>query len=682
MRMMILTPTRAPWMPILVGSLLTLISSFSAVQAQQVDQHSAKAQEPSTETRQAEAKQWVEPEYIRWLEERSMLFQAARASQPVSGQGVQWRHPYAEPEPRKVVGSASVWVLGYPGSVITRDGESVIEAWASPELWEAFRNIGIELLHTGPVKRSGGIKGKTYTPTVDGWFDRIALDIDPELGTEEEYLRMVAVARNAGGQIAGDLVPLHTGLGADFHLATRAYRDYPGMYTMVEIPQDQWTLLPEISDPWATAPVSMESIKELADARLVPGPINVADATPNARSLSGWDATPPVLGVDGKTRRWIYLHYFKPGQPTLNWLDPSLAGPRAIFGDLTKTFHHLGTSGVRLDAVPFMGIERQPGFQTTLHYQHPLSIEGTRLLAMYTRKLGGWSFQELNVPLEQLKVFMRHGSDLSYDFFTRAQVVHSLLIADASLLRQAYHFLRDADVELVSLVHDLQNHDEITYQLVELDSRGDDTLTINGEQVLGRQLRQRVLQRMRDQAAGESAPYNHLYRAERDGLATTYAGFIAASLDIADPYHATPEEVDRIKRAHLLLAMATAMQPGVFSLSGWDLVGALPLPLESVAERADDGDYRWVNRGGVDLMNVAPQADRSAFGLPRATALYGSIPRTTRRSRVLCFTAQGDADRPPRRGTAPRRTRGGPRASPFQSLPPLAPSTRPPAARR
>ena len=29
-----------------------------------------------------------------------------------------------------------------------------------------------------------------------------------------------------------------------------------------------------------------------------------------------------------------------------------------------------------------------------------------------------------------------------------------------------------------------------------------------------------------------------------------------------------------IQRAHLLLAMYNAMQPGVFALSGWDLVGA------------------------------------------------------------------------------------------------------------
>lgn len=72
--------------------------------------------------------------------------------------------------------------------------------------------------------------------------------------------------------------------------------------------------------------------------------------------------------------------------------------------------------------------------------------------------------------------------------------------------------------------------------------------------------------------------------------------------------------------------MASAMQPGVFSLSSWDLVGALPLPAQSVAPLLEDHDYRWINRGAVDLLGVNPRAERSAWGLPRAQSLYGSLP--------------------------------------------------------
>src|SRR3954469_15890006 len=57
---------------------------------------------------------------VHWLEERSMLHQAEQAARAVSGQALQWQHPYGTPQPRQAVRQASVWLLDYPGSVITR----------------------------------------------------------------------------------------------------------------------------------------------------------------------------------------------------------------------------------------------------------------------------------------------------------------------------------------------------------------------------------------------------------------------------------------------------------------------------------------------------------------------------------------------------------------------------------
>ena len=257
-------------------------------------------------------------------------------------------------------------------------------------------------------------------------------------------------------------------------------------------------------------------------------------------------------------------------------------------------------------------------------------MPGTDTLAYSIRKLGGWSFHELNVPLETLKKFTRHGPDLSYDFFTRAQCLDALLTGDAGPLRLAFRWLLEADIQPVSLVHDLQNHDEITYQLVEPEHRKDETFDIGGRSQTGKELRERMLDDMRTGVAGKTAPWNKLYRPERDGVATTFAGFIAPALGVKDPYHATDDEVREICRGHLLLTAANALQPGVFSLSSWDLVGALPIPEEGVKDRIEDGDYRWINRGGVDLMGAAPDAKDSAFGLPRAQSLYGPVSRQLR----------------------------------------------------
>src|SRR5262249_27970736 len=71
---------------------------------------------------------------ISWLEERSMLFQARQVALDISGRGVQWRYPYGRPQPREAVQYASAWLLDYPGSVITRPGQSVLATWGDPKL--------------------------------------------------------------------------------------------------------------------------------------------------------------------------------------------------------------------------------------------------------------------------------------------------------------------------------------------------------------------------------------------------------------------------------------------------------------------------------------------------------------------------------------------------------------------
>src|SRR5262249_5225535 len=162
-----------------------------------------------------------------------------------------------------------------------------------------------------------------------------------------------------------------------------------------------------------------------------------------------WSASGEIRGVDGVARRGGYLHYFKPGQPVLNWLDPSCIAQEGIAGDIVYKLDDLGTKIVRLDAGPFLCVEPRPGSATALHFQHPLSILDVNYLAFLTRKLGGWSFQELNVPLRNLKKYMAEGPDLSYDFFTRTEGLHALLTGDAALLRQAYGFLLAADVQPV-----------------------------------------------------------------------------------------------------------------------------------------------------------------------------------------------------------------------------------------
>ncbi|HEY0034420.1 MAG TPA: maltose alpha-D-glucosyltransferase, partial [Devosia sp.] len=338
-----------------------------------------------------------------------------------------------------------------------------------------------------------------------------------------------------------------------------------------------------------------------------------------------WSATDVVVGVDGVARRWVYLHYFKEGQPSLNWLDPSFAAAQMVVGDALHSIDVLGARGVRLDANGFLGVEVQQN-SSAWSEGHPLSMVGNQVIAGMIRKAGGFSFQELNLTVDDIADMSKGGADLSYDFINRPAYHHALLTGKTEFLRMMLNSVHEFGIDPASLVHAMQNHDELTLELVHFWTKhAHDTYSFEGQTWPGSLLREHLRDTMYLKLAGEGAPYNLRFVA--NGVSCTTVSVIAAALGIRDLGALTLEQMELIKRIHLLLVMFNAYQPGVFALSGWDLVGALPLSPDSVSELINEGDTRWIERGGYDLVDVNPAAERSNAGLPKATVLYGPIDK-------------------------------------------------------
>ena len=303
--------------------------------------------------------------YVQWLTEQSMLTDAYEFAKQFSGQGSMWQNPYANPDPRAAIEKASVWFTAYPISMITKRGASFLGTLGDDDLWAAFESIGIDGLHTGPLKLAGGISGWDHTPSVDGHFDRISTQIDPAFGTEEEFREVCEVATGHGGTVIDDIVPGHTGKGADFRLAEMKVGDYPGIYHMVEIDPEDWHLLPKVAKGKDSVNLDAESEDLLAKNGYIIGRLQRVIFYEAGVKDTNWSATAPVVGRDGVERRWVYLHYFKEGQPSINWLDPTFAGMRLVIGDalhsLGRPRHRRAPAGRQ--RLPRRGEERrgQPG---------------------------------------------------------------------------------------------------------------------------------------------------------------------------------------------------------------------------------------------------------------------------------------------------------------------------------
>ncbi|KPX42481.1 Glycosidase [Pseudomonas syringae pv. helianthi] len=562
-------------------------------------------------------------QYVDWLVEQSMLNAARQRAKTYSGQGRLWQRPFALARPRDASAIASVWFTAYPASIVTSEGGSVLEALGDETLWHALSEIGIQGIHNGPLKLSGGLKGRERTPSIDGNFDRISFGIDPDLGTEAQLLSLTRIAAAHNAVIIDDIIPSHTGKGADFRLAELAYEDYPGLFHMVEIREEDWQLLPDVPTGRDAVNLMPDVVDQLRDKHYIVGQLQrVIFFEPGVKETD-WSATDVVHGVDGKARRWVYLHYFKDGQPSLNWLDPSFAAQQMIIGDALHAIDVMGARVLRLDANGFLGVERRAE-GTAWSESHPLSITGNQLLAGAIRKAGGFSFQELNLTIDDIASMGQGGADLSYDFITRPAYQHALLTGTTEFLRLMLRQVHAYGIDPASLIHALQNHDELTLELVHFWTlHAHDTFHYQGQTFPGNILREHIREEMYEKLSGEHAPYNLKF--VTNGVSCTTASIITAALGIRDLSTITAADIQQIQHIHLLLVMYNAMQPGVFALSGWDLVGALTLPAEQVDHLMQDGDTRWVHRGAYDLVDLDPDAEFSAGDMPRPQTLYGSL---------------------------------------------------------
>ena len=565
---------------------------------------------------------------VTTYENESMLFQSDELAKKYSGERSQWLRPYAMPEPammcipepNKVCEFASVWFSIYPRSMIVSSGSSVLQELSNDGLWDILQEIGIQVLHTGPMKLSGQLVDGKIEPSVDGGFDRIGYGIDPLFGNRYDYLQMVKTATNHHAIVAGDLVPGHTGKGPDFWLALRSYKDYPGIYHMVEIDKKDWDVLPKISQDAQSVNLNPKEVDQLKELKYIIGRLDKVYFYDPKIKLTNWSVTPEIMGVDGKIRRWVYLHMFKAGQPSLNWLDPTFGANRLISGDIVISLGTYRDKLLRLDANAFLGEEIVPGQEKAFSYGHPLSLIASDLISMLTRKLGGFTFQELDASIKMMKSFMKYGPDLTYDFITRGAYMDALAFQSAGILRLVTRQMMKEGLEPNRLIHALQNHDEFNMSYNFMKLMPQQMYNYKGAQIPGNILGKKIMKADIDFYTASAFQYN---MRNDSGVCSTILGMAAATLGIEDLFHMTQEQKDRLKKAHLLVTFYNAMQPGAFAVSAWDLLGALPLPKNAVQPLIDkDGDNRWANRGAYDLLNQNPDVTDSITGIPRAPTLY------------------------------------------------------------
>lgn len=545
---------------------------------------------------------------VEKLVQISMLHQAKQYSIKYNYKTWFANNSYSQRQNKDLVKNHSVWLDLYPPSTITKQNQSILDVYSNPNFLKILSQIGIKVIHTNPMQQAGSITNScAYTESVDGGYDRISYGIDKSIGTNKQYQVFVNNAAKYKIYIAGDIIPGHTGFGPDFILALLNYKEYPSLYMMHEIASEDWGLLPSLDDnktqnfPIKTINLSKEYLNKLIEKEYIPGYMTLDMFHEPGIKETNWSVSEEVKGVDGVTRRWLYLHWFKQGQPSLDWLNPSFTAHQLLAGDILHHRFNLGTKILRIDANCLLGLEKVHDSKELWGSGHPLSGLSTKQLSMLMRKCGGYSYEENNSELENYFSDDNLGPDLSYDFALRTGYIHAIATSNTSLLKIQQKLVDEHKVDYASLIHAMQNHDNLCYELVHFDKYPDKEFYYNNENLTGAEIKEIIFNEVQ-----EFCDKNNLsFKINYGGIQAHFVELCAARLNINKQSITdgclSSDEFESIEKLMLLAVFYNAIQPGVFQISAWDLLGVVNFNGDHNNKKIIDGDSRWLCRSGFDL---------------------------------------------------------------------------------
>lgn len=209
-----------------------------------------------------------------------------------------------------------------------------------------------------------------------------------------------------------------------------------------------------------------------------------------------------------------------------------------------------------------MDLERTIGSSVTktvcfsIHF-FSLPSQPQQTLPLWLRKIGAFSVQEVAGGISNIK---NSGADLICDTWTRAPLLHALISEDAEPLRLIYRIFLESGLQPKRFVHVLQSFDPFACEWAEFAFNPKKQFRYCEEYITGELLQKKL---RKEDLSRLAAPQLS---------ASTWTGYCASALGIKD----FASQREKITQAHLLLTFFYALQPGAFSFSVSDLVGALP----------------------------------------------------------------------------------------------------------
>ena len=392
--------------------------------------------------------------YIGWLEKESIFNASPEKIKIVSGTQFAWNFSSSKHDKHNILAVTPLWLQINPFNLKHKDQTPLKIINNNSALLKKAQIFGLYLY---PNKNAGFENLYSIENTNEAeQHSPVSLSISNDIGTEKEYYALEANAI----QPAGNILPLSLGVGSDFLLALHNVREYAGLFMMLEIPKELWSVLPAQTDENSFSPSALtkEQFQRLKEIGLIPNHFyrDFFDGFPK----SGFAASNEILGYDGVTRRWLYRYVNSPYTPVLNVYDPSFQTQRMLQASIIQEIGILKQGLVSVSVQDIWGqesIENSAARQNSspLKNHHP-ALSTLETINRAVHGYGAWTFCRDNFPPDHMKLLQNAQTDFVADTLLMPALEQALSQEKNTPLLQAFQVLQEQKIDEQRLWHGTQ----------------------------------------------------------------------------------------------------------------------------------------------------------------------------------------------------------------------------------
>ncbi|MGL4722840.1 MAG: hypothetical protein ACRCV3_06085 [Desulfovibrionaceae bacterium] len=551
-----------------------------------------------------------DPGYVQYMKKRSLLHNAEELINLVSASSHIWN---ADSNKQSLLTMADVWLSINPLLYITQADLSFFSSFSHTDSLQRMKDLGISGIYISPLYGTGYLWTNTQRMKSLG-EDAVQYTFPNELGSLQEFMQFRNLLGKDSMFLGGNILPVATGIGADFWLATRSAQNYKGLYAINIIPSPLWDQLPTIPHDKNAIELSQETLHILSEAKIIPPFITQDDFLHN--STTGWALTRLITDVNGNEQQFLYRYFDNTLRPILQWNDPSFMAQRILNASIIQSVGAYGMALIGLELTPYIGLSPSLNATDALN-QYPLFFSAVKSLSASISRFGAYSYVLDEISFDAILPTLER-TDFLKDSITSPAAEFAILSGSTNVLSLLLRKALDNNIPFEKLVHTMPSEKGLSFYPLSYYNN-------SHTKFLSSQLETEHLAII-NTISKKILLWKEYLPDSKQKLSLSTPALVALSASLppkASILKNTQEYYKTIHKGHALLTLFKAMLPGILMLTAQDFSGTMPLQKKDFEQTGNTWSHDILSGyAAYSLQSSTHKNTLNKFGLVNTDSIY------------------------------------------------------------